>query len=99
MQSKEIQKIANLSKLIIEEDKLQEFESRLRSVMKMIDKLQELDCNDVEPLTSVCGMNLRTRDDIVNDGDKVEKILYGAPGTTSKLAKQTHFFIVPKVIE
>ena len=67
MESREIQKIANLSKLIIEKDREEEFISKLQSVMKMIDQLKEVDCSQIAPLSSVCEMNLRMRDDVVND--------------------------------
>ena len=99
MESREIQKIANLSKLIIEKDMEEEFISKLQSVMKMIDQLKEIDCSQIAPLSSVCEMNLRMRDDIVNDGNKEDEILFNAPGKMSNFAKQTHFFVVPKVIE
>ena len=99
MENKEIQKIANLAKLIIDKDKEGEFSSKLTSVINMIDVLKTIDCTNIKPLTSASGMNLRMRDDIVNDGNQVEEILYNVPGSKSSLAKQTHFFIVPKVIE
>ncbi len=99
MENKKIQKIANLAKLIIDKDEEIEFRSKLKSVMNMIDILQTIDCTNIKPLSSVSGMALRMRDDIVNDGNKVDEILYNVPGSKSTLAKQTHFFIVPKVIE
>ena len=99
MESREIQKIANLAKLIIEKDKEEEFVIKLKSVMKMIDQLKAIDCSKIDPLSSVCEMNLRMRDDVVNDGNKEDDILFNSPGKMSNFAKQTHFFVVPKVIE
>jgi aspartyl-tRNA(Asn)/glutamyl-tRNA(Gln) amidotransferase subunit C len=99
LENTKIQKIAHLAKLIIREDEAASFEAKLDSVMKMIEQLNLVDCSGVEPLRSVCDMNLTMRDDIVNDGNKVDEILFNAPGKTSNLAKKTHFFVVPKVIE
>jgi aspartyl-tRNA(Asn)/glutamyl-tRNA(Gln) amidotransferase subunit C len=99
MESQEIKKIANLAKLIINKDEEVGFANKLKSVMNMINQLKDINCSNITPLSSICDMNLRMREDIVNDGNKEGEILFNAPGEVSGLAKRTHFFVVPKVIE
>ncbi len=99
MENQEIKKIANLAKLIINNGDEEEFANKLKSVMNMINQLNDINCSKIEPLSSICDMNLRMREDIVNDGNKEDEILFNSPGEVSSLAKRTHFFVVPKVIE
>ena len=47
----------------------------------------------VEPMTSVTPMEMRKREDVVNDGDKANDIVANAPAT------DRNFFQVPKVVE
>ena len=57
------------------------------------DRLNEVDIENVLPMTSVSGMYLRERDDEVKDGGYPEEIV-----KNSKFKKENSFS-VPKVIE
>ena len=65
----------------------------LTSIFKFIEKLNELDTDKTEPLSSILNEPLRSREDIINDGKIREKILENSP------QKNEEFFVVPKVIE
>jgi aspartyl-tRNA(Asn)/glutamyl-tRNA(Gln) amidotransferase subunit C len=99
MENQDIKRISNLAKLIIDDKEEHKFVENLKSIMNMINKLQKVDCSNIEPLTSVCEMNLRVREDFVNDGNQEDQVLFNSPGNKAELAKTTHFFIVPKVVE
>jgi len=65
----------------------------LSKILEWVAQLDEVNVDGIDPLASVNDTSLRTRPDIVTDGDKVEDILANAP------AKTADFFTVPKVIE
>jgi aspartyl-tRNA(Asn)/glutamyl-tRNA(Gln) amidotransferase subunit C len=44
-------------------------------------------------MTSVTPMEMKKRQDVVNDGDIADDIVNNAPAT------EGHFFLVPKVVE
>jgi aspartyl-tRNA(Asn)/glutamyl-tRNA(Gln) amidotransferase subunit C len=44
-------------------------------------------------MTSVIPMEMKKRPDVVNDGEIADEVVANAPET------QSHFFLVPKVVE
>ncbi|HJD62728.1 MAG TPA: Asp-tRNA(Asn)/Glu-tRNA(Gln) amidotransferase subunit GatC [Rickettsia endosymbiont of Degeeriella rufa] len=95
----EVKKIAKLARLKFEEDKVEEFSSGLSSIMDMIDILNEIDCTDVKPLTSVCDMQARMRPDEVTSQDHSNELFDNVQGASKQLAKEVKYFITPKVVE
>ena len=59
----------------------------------IIEQLNELNTDKVEPLTSILNQSLRSRKDEISDGKIREKILQNSP------KKNEEFFVVPKVVE
>ena len=59
----------------------------------IIEQLQEVDVDGVEPMVSVTPMRLKRREDEVTDGGMPEKVLSNAPDA------REGFFAVPKVVE
>ena len=89
-------KIKNVSKLAmisVDEKKIDSLTKDLNSIFKFIEKLNELNTDNVEPLSSILNEPLRSRKDEINDGKIREKILKNSP------QKNEEFFVVPKVIE
>ena len=54
---------------------------------------EEVNVEGVEPMTSVTPMQMKMRQDVVNDGGIADAIVANAP------ASEDHFFLVPKVVE
>jgi aspartyl-tRNA(Asn)/glutamyl-tRNA(Gln) amidotransferase subunit C len=90
---KTVAKIANLSRLKIPADEQLQVANELNKILEWMAQLDEVDVKGVEPLTGGNDLPLRWRDDVVNDGGKVQDILANAPSKTAD------FFTVPKVIE
>ena len=61
--------------------------------MKFIEKLNELNTDKINPLTSITNASLRTRKDEIKDGKIRDQILKNSPD------KNEEFFVVPKVVE
>ncbi len=86
-------RVANLARIEVADSELDQLSSELNNVLEMIDQLQEVDVEGVEPMTSVVPMNAPLREDVVTAGDIQSQILANAP-----LAREG-FFAVPKVVE
>ena len=86
-------RIAHLARIqVSEEDKLQ-LSGELSKILEMVEELNMVNTDGVEPMTSVVQMDMVKREDKVTDGGIPEKILANAPEETAG------FFVVPKVVE
>ena len=86
-------KIAKLCRLRIEEQETEELSSQLSSILDWVEKLNEVDTDNVEPLSNVSTAKLPLRKDEENSEDKSKDILTNAP------EKLENYFVVPKVVE
>jgi aspartyl-tRNA(Asn)/glutamyl-tRNA(Gln) amidotransferase subunit C len=88
-----VARIAHLARLKVPDADRKKIAGELSKIIDWVAELDAVDVANVEPLFSVNDSSLRTRDDVVTDGAKVQDILANAP------AKTADFFTVPKVIE
>ena len=88
-----VKKVAFLSRLKIEEDKIEATKEDFNKILGWIEQLSEVDTTGVEPLVSVNDCSLQMRQDEITDGNKAEQILANAP------MKEYGYFAVPKVVE
>jgi|TARA_B110000914_G_C15151124_1_gene303959 aspartyl-tRNA(Asn)/glutamyl-tRNA(Gln) amidotransferase subunit C len=88
-----IKNVSKLARISVDEKKIDSLTKDLNSIFKFIEKLNELNTDNVEPLSSILNEPLRSRKDEINDGKIREKILKNSP------QKNEEFFVVPKVIE
>ena len=91
--SQQVRHIAKLARLAMSDSEIEAMAPELNKILGFVEQLQEVDTNNVEPLTAVIENRLRLRDDIVNDGNCRDAVLANAPDA------QHGFFAVPKVIE
>ena len=90
---KTIKHISKLSRISVDDKKAKKLESDLNSIFEFIEKLNELDTDKVEPLTSIAETTLKFRTDEVKSKDIRNQILKNSP------EKNEDFFVVPKVVE
>ena len=88
-----IEYVGILAKLELSEEEKEQAKKDMGSMLDYIDKLNELDTTDVEPMSHVFPVNNVFREDIVTNGDDRENILKNAP------EKKDGSFAVPKTIE
>lgn len=88
-----VARIARLARIRIEEDERSAMAGELSNIMGWIEQLNEVNTDDVPPMTSVGDVTLALRADEVTDGNRVDDVLANAPGT------QDGHFVVPKVVE
>ena len=86
-------KISKLSRIHVKEEEIKSLSNDLSHIINWIKQLDELDTNDVEPLSGVNIDTLPLRKDEVTEDKNTENILQNAPEANSG------FFVVPKVVE
>ncbi len=96
-----VRKIAFLARIRVPEDALDLLAGELSNIIGWVEQLSEVETDGVEPMTSVTEATWPRRDDVVNDGDRVEDVLANAtdPKGVSGEGVQGGFFTVPKVVE
>ena len=90
---KTVKHISKLARISVDEEKANKLAGDLNSIFEFIEKLNELNTENVEPLTSIANTTLRFREDEVQSQNIREKILSNSPDNNED------FFVVPKVVE
>jgi aspartyl-tRNA(Asn)/glutamyl-tRNA(Gln) amidotransferase subunit C len=90
---KTIKHISKLSRISVDDKKADKLAGDLNSIFDFIEKLNELNTDKVEPLTSVAETTLKLRTDEVKSKDIRDQILKNSPN------ENVDFFVVPKVVE
>lgn len=88
-----IEYVGILAKLELSEEEKEQAKKDMGSMLDYIDKLNELDTTDVEPMSHVFPVNNVFREDVVENGDDRENILKNAP------EEKDGSFKVPKTVE
>ncbi len=88
-----IRKISSLAKISIADQEVEKLESEISSIIRWVEALNEVDTDNIDPMSNSLTGVLRMREDLVTDGNKVSDILSNSP------VDDENFFVVPKVIE
>jgi aspartyl-tRNA(Asn)/glutamyl-tRNA(Gln) amidotransferase subunit C len=89
----EINKIAHLARLKIDEDKVEKISQDISNILSLVEQLQDADTDGIEPMAHPMDAVQILRADEVTETNKREKLQAIAPNTEDGL------FLVPKVIE
>ena len=90
---KTIKHISKLSRISVDDEKANKLAGDLNSIFDFIKKLNELNTDNVEPLTSVAETTLKFRADEVKSENIRDQILKNSP------EENEDFFVVPRVVE
>lgn len=88
-----VRRAARLARLAIPENRLAPMAAELNGILNWVEQLNELNTDDVPPMTSVRPMPLPLREDVVTDGGYPELIVKNAQRS------EDNYFAVPKVVE
>lgn len=88
-----LEDVANLARIELTPEELKRLSGQLKSILDFIDKLKELDTQNVTPTSHILPINNILREDVQKESLPPEKALENAP------QKESNFFGVPKVIE
>ena len=90
---KTIKHISKLSRIAVDDAKADKLVGDLNSIFDFIEKLNELNTDNIEPLTSVAETTLKLRTDEVKSENIRDQILKNSP------EENEDFFVVPRVVE
>ena len=85
---KTVKHISKLARISLDEKKAEKLATDMNSIFEFIEKLNELNTDNVEPLTSIAETTLRFRDDKITSENIREKILKNSP------EKNDDFFVM-----
>jgi aspartyl-tRNA(Asn)/glutamyl-tRNA(Gln) amidotransferase subunit C len=90
---KDVEHVASLARLEFSDEEKQTLMNQLNKILEYMEKLNEVDTSNVDPLAQVVPLTNVFREDLVKPSQPVSEVLKNAPSKTDK------FFKVPKVIE
>lgn len=88
-----IEYVGILAKLELSEEEKVQAKKDMEEMLDYIDKLNELDTTNVEPMSHVFPVNNVFREDVVTNGDDRENMLKNAP------AEKDGSYQVPKTVD
>ena len=88
----QIRRIARLARIAIGEEESAEVRDRLNRVLGLIDQLQAVDTEGIEPMSHALDVVQTLRPDAVTETDQRNRFQEGAPAVEGGL------YLVPKVI-
>lgn len=89
----EVEKIAQLARLHISEADAEEVANRITDILALIDQMQSVDTESVEPMAHPLDVVQRLRADTVTETDNRDELQTLAPEA------QDGLYLVPKVLE
>jgi len=89
----EVEKIAHLARLHVSDIEAEEVARGVSDILALIDKMQSVDTDNVEPLAHPFDAAQKLRPDVVTESDRRDELQHLAPQS------QDGLFLVPKVIE
>lgn len=89
----EVKKVAELARLEFNEAQIEKFTEQLGNILEYIEKLNELDTDNVKPTSHVLDISTPLREDKVQKLLTIDEVLQNAPES------EDDFFVVPQVIE
>lgn len=87
-----VQKLAHLARLELTDDQQEKFRHDLGEILDWVEKLEEVDTANIEPLTNPNEEKVPLREDKADNFFKNHEALKNAP------EKDGDYFIVPKVL-
>ncbi|MGH1487444.1 MAG: Asp-tRNA(Asn)/Glu-tRNA(Gln) amidotransferase subunit GatC [Cellvibrionaceae bacterium] len=93
MDANEIAKLAQLAKINIDNNMVDDVAESITSILTLVDQLQAVDTSNIEPMSHPMDAVQRLRADIVTENNQREQLQTTAPAVDNGL------FLVPKVID
>ena len=90
---KTVKHISKLARISLDDEKAKKLVGDLNSIFEFIEKLNKLNTDKIEPLTSIAETTLKLRSDEVKSKNIRDQILKHSPN------ENKDFFVVPKVVE
>ena len=84
----EVLRLAQLARLALSDDEVEEFRKELSEILQYVEQLQQVDISGLKPTNQVTGLTNVTRDDKVRDyGYKAKDLLKNVPEVQDDMIK------------
>ena len=93
LEKAEVEKIAHLAQLHISEFETREVTTRITDILALIDQMQSVDTDAIEPLAHPLDLVQRLRVDKITEQNQRDKLQQLAP------ASEDGLYLVPKVLD
>ena len=93
LDQQDIENIATLARLHLDESEIPEITARITAILSMVDQMQSVDTDNIEPMANPMDATQRLRPDQVTEIDNRQEFQQIAPATAQGL------YLVPKVID
>lgn len=90
---KEVKYIADLASLKLSEDEVEKFSKQLSEILDYVEKLDELDTEEIVPTAYTIPVKNVLRDDEIEESLELQKVLKNAPES------KDNQFRVPKIMD
>lgn len=91
--AEQVRKTAKLSRLDLTDDEVEQFSGQLSAILEYVEKMNELDTENVEPLAHCLPVSNCFREDAPKESLGTERTLANAP------QRDGEFFKVPKILD
>ena len=89
----DVEYVAGLAQLILDDDTKERLVQEMGNILSYMDKLNELDTDDIEPMMHVLDLANVYREDVVGESLPREVALSNAP------AEDGEYFLVPRILD
>ncbi|MES9853695.1 MAG: Asp-tRNA(Asn)/Glu-tRNA(Gln) amidotransferase subunit GatC [Candidatus Thiodiazotropha sp. L084R] len=89
----DVEKIAHLARMALDENQVEGYATELSKILALVEQLEAVETDDIEPMSHPLHMAQRLRQDEVTEVDCREENQFVAPQVENGL------YLVPKVIE
>ncbi|MFC1676478.1 Asp-tRNA(Asn)/Glu-tRNA(Gln) amidotransferase subunit GatC [Planctomycetota bacterium] len=91
--AEQVRKTAKLARLDLSDSEVEQFSGQLSAIMEYVEKMNELDTDNVEPLAHCLPVSNCFREDVITESLGSDKALANAP------QRDGVFFKVPKILD
>ena len=95
----EVLRMAKFAKIKLSATEEPLFQSGLSNILSMVGQLENVDVDNLEPLTSVLQMNLRMRADEAAPQNLKKELFSNVPNKLNQTSESFSYFVVPKMVE
>ena len=89
---KTVDKVSTLAKIKLDDKKIDDLTEELSKILDWINQLNQVNTEDILPLTGVLKTKLFLREDIVVEDSNLEEVLSNSPESIEG------FYVVPRVV-
>ena len=90
---KTVDKVSTLAKIKLDDKKIDDLTEELSKILDWINQLNQVNTEDILPLTGVLKTKLFLREDIVVEDSNLEEVLSNSPESIEG------FYVVPRVVD